>query len=97
MKRMKIKITINDNLSLHGVLNKTATAQKFTPPCQSAGKAAPGAEKFISPHRVASPSEENARDILEAGEIAYWPPMQAICFLWSYLPAGVLKYVQPDR
>ena len=78
---MKIKITINDNLSLHGVLNKTATAQKFTPPLPISRKGSTCGDLFLL---TSSSSEENARDILEAGEIAYWPPMQAICFLWSY-------------
>jgi len=31
---------------------------------------------------------DNPREVLEAGEIAYWPPMKAICIFYGPTPAS---------
>ncbi len=33
-------------------------------------------------------AEPEARDLLNAGEIAYWPPGKAICLCWGPTPAS---------
>ena len=88
MKRLKIKITINDNLSFHGVLNKTATAQQIYASLPISGKGSTWGGEIYFSSQVAASAEGNARDILEAGEIAYWPPLQAICFFYGPTPAS---------
>ena len=37
---------------------------------------------------VNSPLADDARDLLEVGELAYWPPGTAFCIFWGPTPAS---------
>jgi len=84
---LQIKITINNKLTFDGVLNTTATAQKIYASLPITGKGQTWGEEIYFSSQVTA-AEENARDVLEAGEIAYWPPLQAICLFYGPTPAG---------
>jgi hypothetical protein len=88
VKAVKVKITIGDKLSFNGVLNATTTAQKIyeSLPIRGEGNTWGGEIYFSS--QVISSLEDNARDVLEAGEIAYWPPLKAICLFYGPTPAS---------
>ncbi len=88
VKKMQIKITINNNLTFDGVLNTTATAQKIYASLPITGKGQTWGEEIYFSSQVTAAAEENARDILEAGELAYWPPLQAICLFYGPTPAS---------
>lgn len=85
---MKIKVTINNKLTFEGVLNNTATAQKIyaSLPITGVGDTW-GGEIYFSSNVVAA-AEKDTRDVLDAGEIAYWPPLRAICFFYGPTPAS---------
>lgn len=84
---MQIKIIINEEVYLQGLLNKTRTAQKVNAalPIKGQGKTW-GEEIYFASNVKAQP--ENPREILQVGEIAYWPPMQAICIFFGPTPAS---------
>ncbi|MFP4106620.1 MAG: cyclophilin-like fold protein [Phycisphaerae bacterium] len=46
-----------------------------------------GNEIYFNSH-LDQPLETDARDVLEIGEIAYWPPGKAICFFFGPTPAS---------
>jgi hypothetical protein len=37
---------------------------------------------------VSAPSEPGARDLMQAGEVAFWPPGSAFCVFWGPTPAS---------
>lgn len=84
---MKIKIVINGNIQLQGLLNETITARKVHAalPLQGQGKTW-GEEIYFATGVKAR--LENPREVLQPGEIAYWPPMQAICIFFGPTPAS---------
>jgi len=85
---MNIKIIIDNKITLSGSLHDTATAQKVYAalPIKEIGSTWGGEIYFES--EVAATEEKDARDVLEAGELAYWPPMQAICIFYGPTPAS---------
>lgn len=85
---MKIKITIDNNLSFEGLLNSTATAKKIYESLPITGEGSTWGGEIYFSSKVTASLEENARDILEAGEIAYWPPLRAICLFYGPTPAS---------
>jgi len=85
---VKVKITIGDKLTFIGSFNETVTAQKIyeSLPITGEGNIWGGEIYFVS--QVTSSPEDNARDVLQAGEIAYWPPLKAICLFYGPTPAS---------
>ncbi|NLX90797.1 MAG: hypothetical protein GXZ07_04320 [Firmicutes bacterium] len=88
VKLVKIRITIDKKLSLEGFLNSTATAKKIYESLPITGEGSTWGGEIYFSSQVTAPLEENARDVLEAGEIAYWPPMRAICLFYGPTPAS---------
>ena len=39
--------------------------------------------------------EDDARDVVEMGDIAYWPPGQALCFFFGSTPASQGEEIRP--
>lgn len=88
VKILKIKITIDNKLSFKGVLNSTATAQKIYESLPITGKGNTWGGEIYFSSQVTSSLEKNAREVLKEGEIAYWPPLQAICLFYGPTPAS---------
>jgi len=84
---MQIKIIINERISLQAVLYKTATAQKVYDSLPIKGSGRTWGEEIYFPSEVVDVLD-NPREVLEAGEIAYWPPMKAICIFFGPTPAS---------
>ncbi len=83
----KIKIETMD-LVLLAELYDTPTAQKIYDalPLQSSGLRWGDELYFSIP--VQADLEEEARDVLEIGEIAYWTVGSAFCIFWGKTPAS---------
>jgi hypothetical protein len=45
-------------------------------------------EEFYGDCGVSIPTDAGARELLEVGEIAYWPPGCALCFFFGPTPAS---------
>jgi hypothetical protein len=74
--------------TIRAELNDTATARAIAgvlPIKASANRW--GAEIYFSID-VQVPAEAGARDVVEAGELAYWPPRQAFCIFFGRTPAS---------
>jgi len=84
---VKIKIIINETIRLDAVLNETKTAQKIYEALPIRGNGNTWGEEIYFSSNVEA-RLENSKEVLEAGEIAYWPPMQAICFFYGPTPAS---------
>lgn len=84
---MKIRITIDEDIQLQGLLNETETARKVHAalPLQGQGKTWGEEIYFVSDVKARL---ESPKEVLQPGEIAYWPPMQAICIFFGPTPAS---------
>jgi hypothetical protein len=45
-------------------------------------------EEFYGDCGLSIPADASAREIMEVGEIAYWPPGSALCFFFGPTPAS---------
>jgi len=82
----KIKITAG-NVSMEAELNDTATAQKIWEalPIEQRGNTWGYEIYFSIPVKA---KEENAREVVDLGDIAYWPPGSAFCIFFGSTPAS---------
>ncbi len=89
----KIKITVG-KLELEGWLNDTKTAAKvfeklpFTSTVNTWGD-----EIYFTIPVDAGP--ENAKELVELGDIAYWPPGKAMCIFFGKTPVSKGDEIRP--
>jgi hypothetical protein len=87
MPMRKIKISAGD-VSVTAVLedNETADAIWEALPIKQRGNRWGDEVYFSVPVEV--PEAGDARDVMEAGELGYWPPGNAFCIFWGLTPAS---------
>jgi uncharacterized protein len=83
----QIRLTAGDSTAL-ATLNDTATADAVWAALPfTAGGNRWGAEIYFEiPVHV--PQASDARDVLEAGDLGYWPVGHAFCIFWGPTPAS---------
>ena len=84
----KTIIIITENVQVEAELNDGPTAKSImdTLPTEASVRRWGGEIYFSIP--VAAELEENSRDVLEAGELAFWPPGKAFCIFFGPTPAS---------
>jgi hypothetical protein len=86
---MPTKITIKTNsLELAGTLNDSATAQAIVDALPIKASANCWGDEIYFAIPVNCPLADDARDLMEVGELAYWPPGKAFCIFWGSTPAS---------
>ena len=82
----KIRITAG-KVSMEAELNDTDTAQKIwnALPIEKRGNTWGYEIYFSIPVKA---KEENAREVVDLGDIAYWPPGSAFCIFFGPTPAS---------
>lgn len=90
---MNIKIIFNEKLILQAKLYKSTTAQKVFNALPIKGKGSTWGEEIYFQTSIED-ELNNPREVLEAGEIAYWPPMKAICIFFGPTPASRGKEIR---
>jgi len=90
---MKIKIYIND-LEFKGELNDTDTAKKIYDilPLRKQGRFWGNEIYFPIPMAV---KNENPTEVLEIGDLAYWPRGNGFCIFYGQTPASTDKRPRP--
>jgi hypothetical protein len=92
MKR-KIKITVG-RLGLEAWLNETKTANKVFEALPITSTANTwGDEIYFTIPVTAVP--ENAKELVELGDIAYWPPGKAMCIFFGKTPISKGDEIRP--
>lgn len=84
---MEIRIIVNDHINLDAVLNDTETAQKIYESLPIGGKGSTWGKEIYF-HTPVAAAPENQKEVLEKGELAYWPPMQAFCIFYGPTPGS---------
>lgn len=84
---MEIEIIIEGGPVLSAELNHSSTAEKIYKALPIRGEGNTWGEEiyFSIPVQAAL---EHPREVLEAGELAYWPDMQAFCIFYGPTPAS---------
>ena len=84
----KIRITAG-NLSMEAELTESGTAHALWEALPIRGSANVWGEEIYFQVPVEAPLEDAAREEMEVGEIAYWPPGSAFCIFFGRTPASV--------
>jgi hypothetical protein len=82
-----ISITIQ-NTSFAAELNDSPGARKLMEALPLKLRMSRWGEEFYGDCGLAISLDDSARDVLEVGEIAYWPPGSALCFFFGPTPAS---------
>ena len=93
METRRIKITAGD-VETTAALNNSATADLVWEalPIEASGSMW-GDEIYFSIDVQAD--EDNAREVVEMGDVGYWPPGQALCLFFGPTPASRGDEIRP--
>lgn len=93
MSEKKIKITAG-SVSQEALLNNSNTANKIFAALPIKAKANLWGDEiyFSIPVKTAA---ENAVEIVELGDLAYWPPGNAFCIFFGKTPASAGNEIRP--
>lgn len=92
---MSRRISISaGNTKVEAVLNATATADAIWAALPITGRANRWGDEiyFEIPVRLAG---ENAKDVVEAGDLGYWPPGRAFCIFFGPTPVSRGNEIRP--
>lgn len=84
---MEIKITIQD-YSFNATLNETATAKAIYNSLPIKSYVNTWGNEIYFSTGVSAALETNAKTIVEIGDLAFYPPMQAFCIFFGETPAS---------
>ena len=84
---MKIRIT-SGNIQTIAELRNTPTAKAIYNSLPIEGSANRWGDEIYFPIPVNLDAEPDAKDIVEKGDIAYWPEGNCFCIFWGRTPAS---------
>lgn len=84
----KIQISVG-GVQMQAVLGEGETADLLWEALPILGTAQVWGAEIYFPIPVEAGAEDSAREEMEAGEIAYWPPGRAFCVFFGRTPASV--------
>ena len=93
MEQRRVKITAGD-IQMTAVLNcsKTAYLVWSELPIQASGSTWGDEIFFRTPIQA---EEENAQEVVDMGDVAFWPPGQALCFFFGPTPSSQGDEIRP--
>lgn len=94
MNVRRIKITAGE-CEVRAVLGDTATADTVWTALPIEGSASTWGDEVYFRTAVQAPEEEDARDVVELGDIGYWPPGPALCLFFGPTPASRGDEIRP--
>lgn len=83
----KILITAG-NIAVEAKLNDSPTAKLIAQALPIKGKAQRWGEEIYFSIPVKAELEDKSREVVEAGELGYWPPGRAFCIFFGPTPAS---------
>ncbi|AKX94376.1 cyclophilin-like fold protein [Neomoorella thermoacetica] len=86
---MRICITFNNNITVPAELNDSETARKIQDALPLAGRVNTWGHEIYFSIPVKAGLEKGATEVMEIGDIAYWPPGHALCLFFGPTPASV--------
>lgn len=89
----RIRIQAGD-VTVEGVLNDTTTGKAIAAALPIDASAQTWGDEIYFSIPVTC-DEENAREVVEMGDIGYWPPGSALCFFFGPTPASRGDEIRP--
>ena len=90
-RRIKLKV---DDLELTGVLNSSATADRLWAALPIDGYGNTWGDEIYFRTSIEA-EEEDALEVVDLGDIGYWPPGQALCLFYGPTPASRGDEIRP--
>lgn len=91
MSTTKIRITAGAT-SFDAELNESETARAVVEALPITGRASTWGQEIYFSIPVQQAEAVDAKDVLPAGSLAYWPPGNAFCIIWGMTPAGDCRF-----
>ncbi len=91
-KKIKIKA---GNIEAEAVLNDSATAQKIWAALPIEAKANTWGEEIYFSIPVKAPLEKNAQELVDLGDLGYWPEGKGFCIFFGPTPISRGKEIRP--
>ena len=86
---MSISVSIKiEDQSFYAELNESPAAAMLLEALPVTVRMSRWGEEFYGDCGLSIPADAGARELLEVGEIAYWPPGSALCFFFGPTPAS---------
>ncbi len=83
----KIEFTIGGQ-TVSAELNDSATAKLLEEKLPLSVSFSKWGDEYYGSCGIDAPLDSDARDIMEVGELAYWPPGKALCIFFGPTPAS---------
>jgi len=91
---MKIKIKVG-SLSMDAELNDTATAKKVAEALPLTTSFSTWGDEIYFSIPVDSALDDSAREVVEMGDLGYWPPGKAFCIFFGLTPMSSPGKIMP--
>ena len=82
---MDINIRVG-NLTIEAQLNDSPTAQKIIQALPVQGSFNTWGDEIYFPISIQAELDDSARDVVELGDLGYWPPGKAFCIFYGLTP-----------
>jgi hypothetical protein len=83
----KITINIGEKI-LEAELNDSSAGRKVSAALPISLSLSRWGDEYYGDCGISIPEDSSARELMEVGEIAYWPPGKAICLFFGPTPAS---------
>ena len=90
----KIKITVG-NIAAKAILNDSPSAQKIWEALPLEAKGDTWGDEIYFGIPVKAPLEKNAQEVVEVGDLGFWPPGHAFCIFFGPTPVSRGNEVRP--
>ncbi len=92
----QVKITAG-SVSVQATLGNNATADAIWEalPLKASGNRWGDEIYFAIPVHLELEQNETAQDVVQVGDLAYWPPGHAFCLFWGPTPASTGSEIRP--
>jgi hypothetical protein len=91
---MQIRITVGD-LSMEAELNNSPTAKKVAEALPIITSFSTWGEEIYFPIPVHAELDETAREVVELGDLGYWPTGNAFCIFFGQTPMSEPEKIVP--
>jgi uncharacterized protein len=91
----EIVVMVND-LKVNGFLNDSSTARALAAALPITGNAQLwGEEIYFAVPEVVAEIDDTSKEVVDVGDIGYWPTGRAICFFFGLTPASLPGEIRP--
>jgi len=93
-RSMKIKITVG-SVTLNAELNDSPTAQKIAEILPFTGSFNTWGDEIYFSIPVDAPVDQTAQEVVQVGDLGYWPTGNAFCIFFGPTPASKGNEIRP--